>query len=83
MKTNKENIFAAGDIVTFPLFIAGDEQANVQHWQMAHTHGNNFYQKVSVTSVAINVLCSSILKNGHVLLLSTFLSSNHVDKNDL
>ena len=55
MKTNKENIFAAGDIVTFPLFIAGDEQANVQHWQMAHTHGNYFYQKVSVTSVAINV----------------------------
>ncbi len=39
MRTNKDNIFAAGDIVTFPLFLNGDEPSNVQHWQMAHAHG--------------------------------------------
>ncbi len=41
MRTNKENVFAAGDIVTFPLFMSDDEQANVQHWQMAHRHGKS------------------------------------------
>ncbi|XP_076107886.1 apoptosis-inducing factor 3-like isoform X2 [Mytilus galloprovincialis] len=39
MKTNVEGIYAAGDIVEFPLFTAGDQQVNVQHWQMAHAHG--------------------------------------------
>ena len=39
MKTNVEGVYATGDIVEFPLFIADDQQANVQHWQMAHAHG--------------------------------------------
>lgn len=39
MKTNVDGIYAAGDIVEFPLFTAGDQQVNVQHWQMAHAHG--------------------------------------------
>lgn len=43
MKTNVEGIYAAGDIVEFPLFTAGDQQVNVQHWQMAHAHGEEIY----------------------------------------
>ncbi|XP_059141402.1 apoptosis-inducing factor 3-like isoform X1 [Physella acuta] len=39
MRTNIPDIYAAGDIVEFPLFIANNQQANVQHWQMAHQHG--------------------------------------------
>ncbi|XP_035825044.1 apoptosis-inducing factor 3 isoform X1 [Aplysia californica] len=39
MQTNVSDVYAAGDIVEFPLFTAGDQQANVQHWQMAHMHG--------------------------------------------
>lgn len=54
MKTNVEGIYAAGDIVEFPLFTAGDQQVNVQHWQMAHAHGEEIY----ITSGSIN--------NGHL-----------------
>lgn len=39
METNMPGVYAAGDIVEFPLFTAGDQQSNVQHWQMAHQHG--------------------------------------------
>ncbi|KAK6968220.1 apoptosis-inducing factor 3-like isoform X1 [Biomphalaria glabrata] len=39
MKTNIEDVYAAGDIVEFPLFTADDQQVNIQHWQMAHQHG--------------------------------------------
>ena len=39
MKTNIDDIYAAGDIVEFPLFTAEDQQVNVQHWQMANAHG--------------------------------------------
>ncbi|KAH9524284.1 Apoptosis-inducing factor 3 [Bulinus truncatus] len=39
MKTNLPDIYAAGDIVEFPLFTAGDQQVNIQHWQMAQQHG--------------------------------------------
>ena len=41
MKTNIDDIYAAGDIVEFPLFTAEDQQVNVQHWQMANAHGKN------------------------------------------
>ncbi|XP_048247566.1 apoptosis-inducing factor 3-like isoform X1 [Haliotis rufescens] len=40
LQTNMADIYAAGDIVEFPLFTAGDQQANIQHWQMAHQHGH-------------------------------------------
>ncbi len=40
MKTSVDNIFAAGDIAQFPMFLCGDQQINIQHWQMAHAHGN-------------------------------------------
>ncbi|KAJ8312314.1 hypothetical protein KUTeg_009687 [Tegillarca granosa] len=39
MKTNVPDVYAAGDIVEFPLFTVYDKMANVQHWQMAHAHG--------------------------------------------
>lgn len=39
METNLPDIYAAGDIVEFPLSIAANQQSNVQHWQMAHMHG--------------------------------------------
>lgn len=45
MKTNIDDIYAAGDIVEFPLFTAEDQQVNVQHWQMANAHGKNLEWK--------------------------------------
>lgn len=39
MKTNKSNIFAAGDVVQFPLDMFGASKVNIGHWQMAHAHG--------------------------------------------
>ncbi|XP_071946293.1 apoptosis-inducing factor 3-like [Antedon mediterranea] len=47
MKTNKDNIYAAGDIVEFPLSIADDAKVSIGHWQMAHAHGR---------TAALNVL---------------------------
>lgn len=41
MQTNKERIYAAGDITEFPLFIKDDSIVNVQHYQMAHAQGHN------------------------------------------
>ncbi|KAK3084850.1 hypothetical protein FSP39_020165 [Pinctada imbricata] len=40
MKTDKPGVYAAGDIVEFPLFTVGDKNVNIQHWQMAHKHGH-------------------------------------------
>ena len=39
MKTNKADVFGAGDVVEFPLWLA-DSEINIGHWQMAHAHGN-------------------------------------------
>jgi NADPH-dependent 2,4-dienoyl-CoA reductase/sulfur reductase-like enzyme len=39
MQTNVADVYAAGDVTQFPLFLANDELANIQHWQMAHQHG--------------------------------------------
>ncbi|CAE1299829.1 AIFM3 [Acanthosepion pharaonis] len=41
MRTNKERVYAAGDITEFPLFIKNDSVVNVQHYQMAHAQGHN------------------------------------------
>jgi len=38
-KTNIDNIHAAGDCTTFPLFIDGDRLVNIGHYQMALSHG--------------------------------------------
>jgi len=39
MATETADVYAAGDIVEFPLFSVGGNSVNIQHWQMAHAHG--------------------------------------------
>ncbi|CAG5129586.1 unnamed protein product [Candidula unifasciata] len=39
MQTNLPDVYAAGDIVEFPLYTVDDQSVNIQHWQMAHQHG--------------------------------------------
>ncbi|XP_053311834.1 apoptosis-inducing factor 3-like [Spea bombifrons] len=39
MQTSVPNVFAAGDVVSFPLPMLGGHRANIGHWQMAHSHG--------------------------------------------
>lgn len=40
METNIDSVYAIGDIAEFPLFTADNALVNIQHWQMAHQHGN-------------------------------------------
>jgi len=40
METSIDSVYAIGDIAQFPLFIADDASVNIQHWQMAHQHGD-------------------------------------------
>ncbi|KAJ8044206.1 Apoptosis-inducing factor 3 [Holothuria leucospilota] len=37
--TNNSDVFAAGDIVEFPLHYNNDLAVNIGHWQIAHYHG--------------------------------------------
>ena len=39
MKTSADDVFAAGDIVEFPLMHMENNTVNVQHWQIAHAQG--------------------------------------------
>lgn len=39
METNIKDVYAAGDVVEFPLFNLDDKIVNVQHYQMAHAQG--------------------------------------------
>ncbi|KAM4050852.1 apoptosis-inducing factor 3 isoform 3-T4 [Anomaloglossus baeobatrachus] len=39
MQTNVPGVFAAGDVVTFPLAFRNNKKVNVPHWQMAHMQG--------------------------------------------
>uniref|UniRef100_A0A8C5PT34 Apoptosis-inducing factor 3 n=1 Tax=Leptobrachium leishanense TaxID=445787 RepID=A0A8C5PT34_9ANUR len=39
MQTNIPGVFAAGDVVTFPLAFRNNKKFNVPHWQMAHMQG--------------------------------------------
>ncbi|GIY18022.1 apoptosis-inducing factor 3 [Caerostris darwini] len=39
LETNVKNVFAAGDIIEFPLTSYGNVKANISHWQMALAHG--------------------------------------------
>uniref|UniRef100_A0A3P9H288 Apoptosis inducing factor mitochondria associated 4 n=1 Tax=Oryzias latipes TaxID=8090 RepID=A0A3P9H288_ORYLA len=39
MRTNTPDIFAAGDVTSFPLTIRGGEHVNIGHWQMSQAHG--------------------------------------------
>ena len=40
METNIDSVYAIGDMAEFPLFTADDASVNIQHWQMAHQHGD-------------------------------------------
>ncbi|KAF7668869.1 hypothetical protein LDENG_00282830 [Lucifuga dentata] len=39
MQTNVPDVFAAGDVTSFPLAIRGDQRVNIGHWQMSQAHG--------------------------------------------
>uniref|UniRef100_A0A3Q1AZY4 Rieske domain-containing protein n=1 Tax=Amphiprion ocellaris TaxID=80972 RepID=A0A3Q1AZY4_AMPOC len=39
MRTNIPDVFAAGDVTSFPLTIRGDQRVNIGHWQMSQAHG--------------------------------------------
>uniref|UniRef100_A0A4W4DME9 Rieske domain-containing protein n=1 Tax=Electrophorus electricus TaxID=8005 RepID=A0A4W4DME9_ELEEL len=39
MRTNVTDVFAAGDVVSFPLSLSGHKKANIGHWQLAQAHG--------------------------------------------
>lgn len=39
MRTNIPDVFAAGDVTSFPLTIRGDQMVNIAHWQMSQAHG--------------------------------------------
>ncbi len=41
MQTNVPNVWAAGDVVSFPLFTAADKKVSIGHWQLAHALGRN------------------------------------------
>ncbi|XP_022104629.1 apoptosis-inducing factor 3-like [Acanthaster planci] len=56
LKTNKPNVFAAGDIVQVPLAMKADEEVNIGHWQVACIHGriaalNMLNQEMELDSV--------------------------------
>lgn len=40
MKTNLDNVYAGGDVVSFPLKYYSDKQVSIGHWQIAQNHGN-------------------------------------------
>ena len=42
MKTNKDGVYAIGDITQFPLAMAKDSIVNIQHYQMAQQQGDIF-----------------------------------------
>ncbi|XP_073421766.1 apoptosis-inducing factor 3-like isoform X1 [Dendrobates tinctorius] len=39
MRTSVPDVYAAGDVVSFPLAMMDGHRANIGHWQMAHAHG--------------------------------------------
>nr|XP_033813244.1 apoptosis-inducing factor 3 isoform X1 [Geotrypetes seraphini] len=39
MQSNVPGVFAAGDVITFPLALRNNKKVNVPHWQMAHIQG--------------------------------------------
>ncbi|XP_032899490.1 apoptosis-inducing factor 3 isoform X3 [Amblyraja radiata] len=56
MQTNMPGVFAAGDIVTFPLAFRNNKKVNVGHWQMAHVHGRIAALNILGKGVEINTV---------------------------
>ncbi|XP_078536284.1 apoptosis-inducing factor 3-like [Lissotriton helveticus] len=56
MRTSIPEVFAAGDVVSFPLSIMDGRRVHIGHWQMAHAHGriaalNMLERRVALNSV--------------------------------
>ncbi|XP_063306001.1 apoptosis-inducing factor 3-like isoform X1 [Pelobates fuscus] len=56
MRTSVPDVFAAGDVVSFPLAMMEGHRVNIGHWQMAHSHGriaalNMLNKRVPLNSV--------------------------------
>uniref|UniRef100_A0A8C5MLJ7 Rieske domain-containing protein n=1 Tax=Leptobrachium leishanense TaxID=445787 RepID=A0A8C5MLJ7_9ANUR len=56
MRTSVPDVFAAGDVASFPLPMMEGRRVNTGHWQMAHSHGriaalNMLNKHVSINSV--------------------------------
>ncbi|KAM3934092.1 apoptosis-inducing factor 3-like isoform 2-T3 [Leptodactylus fuscus] len=56
MRTSVPDVFAAGDVVSFPLAMMDGHRTSIGHWQMAHAHGriaalNMLNKQVPVNSV--------------------------------
>jgi len=59
MQTNIADVYAAGDIVQFPLYLNGDQHTNIQHWQMACKHGNVRVVSSGKRSCTVQVLAKN------------------------
>ncbi|XP_069475226.1 apoptosis-inducing factor 3 isoform X3 [Ambystoma mexicanum] len=56
MQTNIPGVFAAGDVVTFPLAFRNNKKVNVPHWQMAHMQGRIAALNMLAQGVEINTV---------------------------
>uniref|UniRef100_A0A671M2U3 Apoptosis-inducing factor 3-like n=1 Tax=Sinocyclocheilus anshuiensis TaxID=1608454 RepID=A0A671M2U3_9TELE len=56
MKTNIPDVFAAGDVVSFPLPLVGHKRVNTGHWQLAQAHGRISGLSMLNQQVAINTV---------------------------
>ncbi|XP_078523164.1 apoptosis-inducing factor 3 isoform X2 [Lissotriton helveticus] len=56
MQTNSPGVFAAGDVVTFPLTFRNNKKVNVPHWQMAHMQGRIAALNMLAQGVEINTV---------------------------
>uniref|UniRef100_A0A673GSI7 Apoptosis inducing factor mitochondria associated 4 n=1 Tax=Sinocyclocheilus rhinocerous TaxID=307959 RepID=A0A673GSI7_9TELE len=56
MKTNIPDVFAAGDVVSFPLPLVGHKRVNIGHWQLAQAHGRISGLSMLNQQVAINIV---------------------------
>ncbi|XP_048412410.2 apoptosis-inducing factor 3 isoform X1 [Stegostoma tigrinum] len=56
MQTNVPGVFAAGDVVTFPLAFRNNKKVNVGHWQMAHMHGRIAALNILGKGIEINTV---------------------------
>ncbi|XP_067221820.1 apoptosis inducing factor mitochondria associated 4 isoform X1 [Chanodichthys erythropterus] len=56
MKTNVPDVFAAGDVVSFPLPLVGHKRVNIGHWQLAQAHGRIAGLSMLNQQVAINTV---------------------------
>uniref|UniRef100_A0A672SVC4 Apoptosis inducing factor mitochondria associated 4 n=1 Tax=Sinocyclocheilus grahami TaxID=75366 RepID=A0A672SVC4_SINGR len=56
MKTNIPDVFAAGDVASFPLPLVGHKRVNIGHWQLVQAHGRISGLSMLNQQVAINTV---------------------------